>query len=97
LVEVEGDVEADAEVFDELLVGVGFFAAEVMIDVNGAEAYAEGFAWSGVGGMEGEEKSYGVGSAGDGYGEAVAGFDLFARERECSLSWHSDFILLSGP
>jgi hypothetical protein len=39
---VEGDVEADAEVFDEALVGVGFFAAEVMVDVNGAEAHAEG-------------------------------------------------------
>jgi hypothetical protein len=34
--EVEGDVEADAEVFDELLVGVGFFAAEVVVDVDGA-------------------------------------------------------------
>jgi hypothetical protein len=36
LVEVEGDVERDAEVFDELLVGVGFFAAEMMVDVDGA-------------------------------------------------------------
>ncbi len=44
LVEVEGDVEGDAEVFDELLVGVGFFAAEVVVDVDGGEAYSEGVA-----------------------------------------------------
>ncbi len=36
VVEVERDVEADAEVFDEALVGVGFFAAEVVVDVDGA-------------------------------------------------------------
>jgi hypothetical protein len=40
LVEVEGDVEVDAEVFNELLVSVGFFAAEVVVDVDGAETYA---------------------------------------------------------
>jgi len=36
LVEVEGDVEADAEVFDELLVGIGFFAAKIVVDVDSA-------------------------------------------------------------
>ena len=36
LVEVERDVEGDAKVFDEALVGVGFFAAEVVVDVDGA-------------------------------------------------------------
>jgi len=36
VVEVEGDVEADAEVFDEALVGVGFFAAKAVVDVDGA-------------------------------------------------------------
>jgi hypothetical protein len=41
LVEMEGDVEGDAEVFDELLVGVGFFAAEVVVDVDCGDAYAE--------------------------------------------------------
>ena len=56
VVKVEGDVEADAEVFDELLVGVGFFAAEIVVDVNGGEAYAEGFAGGGVGCVEGEEE-----------------------------------------
>jgi len=39
LMEMEGDVEGDAEVFDEALVGVGFFAAEVVVDVDGGEAY----------------------------------------------------------
>ena len=39
--------------------------------------------------MEGEEKSYRVGSAGDGDGEAVAGFDLFAREREARSNCHA--------
>ena len=42
--------------------------------------------------MEGEEESYGVGSAGDGDAEAVAGLDVFAREgqrgRHCLyVSW----------
>ena len=36
VVEMEGDVEADAEVFDELLVGVGFLAAEIVVDMDGA-------------------------------------------------------------
>jgi hypothetical protein len=53
VVEVEGDVEVDAEVFDELLVGVGLFAAEVVVDVDGGEAYAEGFALGSVGRVEG--------------------------------------------
>ena len=76
VVEVEGDVEVDAEVFDELLVGVGFFAAEVVVDVDGGEADAERVALGGVGCVEGEEEGDGVGSAGDGDAEAVAGFDL---------------------
>jgi hypothetical protein len=58
LMEVEGDVEGDAEVFDELLVGVRFFGAEVVVDVDGGEAYAEPAAWDGVGGVESEEESY---------------------------------------
>jgi hypothetical protein len=35
LAEVEGDVEGDAEIFDEALVGVGLFAAETVVDVDG--------------------------------------------------------------
>ena len=50
---VERDVEGDAEVFDELLVGVGFFAAQAVVDVDGAETYAEGFSRSCVCGVEG--------------------------------------------
>jgi hypothetical protein len=82
VVKVEGDVEGDAKVFDESLVDVGFFAAELMVDVNGGEAYAEGFAGGGVGGVEGEEERYGVGAAGDGDADAVSGFDLCAVEGE---------------
>jgi hypothetical protein len=81
-VEVKGDVEGDAEVFDEALVGVGFFAAEVMIDVDGGEAYAEGIAPGCVGGVEREEESDGVRSAGDGDGDAVSGVDVFAGKGE---------------
>jgi hypothetical protein len=80
LVEMEGDVVGDAEIFDETLVGVGFFAAEAVVDVDGGEADAEGFTGCGVGGVEGEEESDGVCSAGDGYAETVAGLDVGAVE-----------------
>ena len=53
-----------------------------MIDVGGAEADSEGFAGGGVGGVEGEKQGYGVCSAGDGYADAVAGFDVGAVEGE---------------
>jgi len=82
VVEVEGDVEADAEVFDELLVGVGFFAAEVVVDVDGAEAYSEGFPGGGVGGVEGEKESYRISAAGDGDADAVSGFDVRAIKEQ---------------
>jgi hypothetical protein len=36
VVKVEWDVKGDAEVFDEALVGVSFFAAKVVVDVDGA-------------------------------------------------------------
>jgi hypothetical protein len=36
LVEMEGDVETSAEGFDEMLIGVGLFAAEAVVDVDGA-------------------------------------------------------------
>ena len=83
LVDVERDVEFGAEGFDEVAVGSGFFGgADAVVDVGGGEAYAEGLAWGGVGGVEGQEEGYGVGSAGDGYADAVAGFDVGAVEGE---------------
>jgi hypothetical protein len=88
VVKVEGDVEGDAEVFDELLVGVSFGSAQAVVDVDGAEAYAEGFAGGGVGGVEGKEKSDGVGSAGEGDTDAVTGLDVGAIEDRCGGSWH---------
>jgi hypothetical protein len=80
VVKVERDVEADAEVFDELLVGVGFFAADVMVDVDGAQTYSEGITGGGVGGVEGEKEGYGISTAGDGDTDAVAGFDVGSVE-----------------
>jgi hypothetical protein len=86
VVEVEGNVEGDAEVFDEALVGVRFFAAEGVVDVDGGEAYAEGFVMGCVGGVEGEEESDGVRSTGDGDSDAVSGVDLSAVEGKSGLS-----------
>jgi len=80
VVEMEGDVEADAKVFDEALVGVGFGSAKAVVNVDGAEADAEGFAGCGVGGVEGKEESDGVGTAGDGCADTVSGFDVGAVE-----------------
>jgi hypothetical protein len=78
---VEGNVKAGAEGFDELVVGGGFFGGtDAVVDVGGAEADAEGFAWGGVGCVEGEEEGDGVGSAGDGDADAIAGFDDGAVE-----------------
>ena len=89
LVQVEGDIEADAEVFDELLVSVGFFAAKVVVDVDCGKAYAEGLASGGVGCEKSEEKSDGVGAAGDGDADAVSGFDVGAVEGEGGHPLHS--------
>ena len=80
----------DAEVLDELLVGVGFFASEVVVDVDAGEACSEGIVFGGVGGVEGEEEGYGVGSAGDCDGQAVAGFDVGAVERK--REWHRTYV-----
>jgi GNAT superfamily N-acetyltransferase len=87
-VEVEGDVEAGAEGFDKLPVCGGFFRiADAVVDVGGAEAYAEGLAGGGVGGVEGEEEGDGVCAAGEGYADAVAWFDVGAIEGERG-GWH---------
>jgi hypothetical protein len=65
------------------VVGGGFFGGtDAVVDVGGAEADAEGFAGGGVGGVEGEEEGYGVCATGDGYADAVAGFDVGAVEGE---------------
>jgi GNAT superfamily N-acetyltransferase len=53
-----------------------------VVDVDGAEADAEGVAGCGVGGVEGEEEGDGVGSAGDGCAEAVTRVDVGAIEGE---------------
>jgi hypothetical protein len=36
LMKVERNIEADAKIFDESLIGIGFFAAELVVDVDGA-------------------------------------------------------------
>jgi hypothetical protein len=90
VVEVDGNVESDAEILDELLVGIGFFAAEVVVDVDSGEAYAERVAGSGVGGVEGEEEGDGVCTAGDGDADTVAGLNVGAIEREAVR--HSPYV-----
>jgi len=80
LMEMEGDVVGEAEVFDEALVGVGLVAAEAVMDVDGGEADAQGLACGVVCGVDGEEEGYGVRAAGDGYADAVAGVDVGAVE-----------------
>ena len=82
LMQVERDIEARTERLYEMLVGVGFFAAKAVMDVDGAETDAEGITRRVVGGVEGEEESYGIGSAGDGRADAIAGFDIAAVEWE---------------
>jgi hypothetical protein len=83
LVDVERDFEASAEVCDEVLVGEGFSGGtDAVVDVDSGEADAEGVVFCGVGGVEGEEESDGVGSAGDGNRETVAGVDVGAVECE---------------
>ena len=85
---MEGDVEADTEVLDELLVGVGFCSAKVMIDVCGGEADAERVARDGVGGVKGEKEGDRVGTPGDGNRNAIPGFDVGVVEGESGLGRH---------
>ncbi len=92
VVDVERNVEPDAEVFDETLISVGFFPTEVVIDVDCGEAYSEGVALGGVGGVEGEEESCGVGSAGEGDAEAIAGVDLVAGEGKAWSNCHEPHV-----
>jgi hypothetical protein len=98
LVEVEGDVVSNAEVFDEALVCEGLFAAEVVVNVNGGEADAEGVVFGLIRGLEGQEQSYGVSSAGDGDADAVAGADVGAVEgkwescRHAALSYRAECL-----
>ncbi len=72
-VDGEGDLEAVAEGLDEGLVGVGFRTAEGVVDVDSGEADSEGVFGEGICGMEQEQQGGGVGSAGDGAADSVAG------------------------
>jgi hypothetical protein len=89
LMEVEGDVVAGAEVMDELLVGVGFSSSQAVMNVDGGEADAQSVAFCVICGVESEEESDGVGSAGDGCAEAVAGADVVAREGKRGNGGHA--------
>jgi hypothetical protein len=86
--QMQREIEAGAEVGDEGGVGVRLSATEVVVDMNGGEDDAEGFAGLAVGRVEGEEKGDGVGTAGDGAAEAVAGADVFAGEGKCGRGGH---------
>ena len=96
LVEVEGDVEVGAELLDEALVGVGFDAADAVMDVDGGEADAEGGLPGDVGEVEGAEEGHGVGAAGDGDAYAVAGADLRAVEGEVWDKGHPLIVMAWG-
>ena len=88
-VDVEGDVELDAEVLHEGEVGVGFGGfADAVVDVDGGETDSEGFAGGGVGFVEAKEEGDGVGSTGDGGADAVAGVDVVAAEGESGRRRH---------
>ncbi len=88
LMEVEGDVEVGAELLDEGLVGIGFPAADAVVDVDGGEADAEGGLLDRIGEMEGAEEGDGVGASGDGDADAVAGADLRSVEGEV-VGWRA--------
>jgi hypothetical protein len=64
-----------------------------VVHVRGGETDAEGFALGIVGGVEGEEQGDGVGSAGDGYADAVAGVDVVAVEGEGGGCGHESFYV----
>jgi hypothetical protein len=94
VVDVEGDVELDAEGFNKSLVGVGFCrGADAVVNMGCGKAYAEGVVFRVVGGVEGEEEGDGVGSAGEGYADAVAGLDVVAIEGEGRGCGHAALIL----
>jgi hypothetical protein len=81
--DVQRNVELDAEILHEGEVGVGFGGfADVVVDVYGGESNAERVSLRCVGLVKCEEECDGIGSARDGYTDAVAGFDVVAAEGE---------------
>jgi len=68
---LEIESEMSGEFGDELFVGVRGAAAEFVIEVQDAENDAE----VGADFCEQEEERYGIGAAGDGYSDAIAGAD----------------------
>jgi len=59
VVDMEGDVEAFAEIADEVEIGVGLFRrANAVVDVGGAEADAERVTLCRVGGVESKQKGH---------------------------------------
>ena len=79
---MKGDSEGGAQVGDEVEVGVGFGAAEAVVEVGCGEADAERGGAGLIGGVEGAEEGYRVGAAGDGDADAMAGGEVLAVEGE---------------
>ncbi|HLI75372.1 MAG TPA: hypothetical protein VKV02_00380, partial [Acidobacteriaceae bacterium] len=79
MVNREGNAVLGAELADEGFVGIGFFAAEAVVDVDRGEDDAEGLLF-GIGFKEGKEERGGVGAAGEGAGETLAGMEEGAVE-----------------
>jgi len=87
-VKMQGNIEAGTEIFDELLIGIGFSGADAVVDVGGAEADAERVVLCDVGRVEGAQECYRVCAAGDSDADAVAGFNVGAVEGECGWARH---------
>ena len=82
-VKMQGNIEAGAEVFDELLVGIGLAGTDAVVDVGGAEADAERVVLCGVSRVESAQESDRVCAAGDGDADAVTGLDGASVKRDC--------------
>ena len=79
--DVEWDVELDAEVLDKGEIGVGLSGlADAMVNVNCGEPDAERVARRSVGFVQGEQERDGIGASGDCDTDAVAGTKVFAVE-----------------
>lgn len=94
MVDVQRNVELNAEVPDEGKICIGFGSRpDAVVDVNGGESDPQCVAGRCIGFMKCEEKGDRVGPAGDSYAEAVAWGDVFAIEgKRCGLS-HCFFML----
>jgi hypothetical protein len=94
IVEREGEVERGGEGADEIGVGAGGVAAEIVVDVEDAERQIP------AGGKieEDVEEANGIGAAGDGDGDAIAGGEhAMALDGMDDAAEQDDFIVGQCP